>query len=80
MQFCACAALKIWTDRMKRKQRKFGDRVQLVVDEMLHMLGHSSFSSAAPARTVAATDEAGRTSIDECFADGNGCRNRHGDS
>jgi hypothetical protein len=50
VQFCACAALKIWTDRMKRKQRKFSDRVQLVVDEMLHMLGHSSFSSAAPAR------------------------------
>lgn len=35
---------------MKRKQRKFGDKVQLVVDEMLHMLGHSSLSNATPAR------------------------------
>ncbi len=35
---------------MKRKQRKFGDRVQLVVDEMLHLLGHSSRTSADIAR------------------------------
>lgn len=50
LQDCVCAALKIWVDRMKRKQRKFGDRVQLVVDEMLHMLGHSSSSNAEIAR------------------------------
>jgi hypothetical protein len=35
---------------MKRKQRRFSDRVQLVVDEMLHLLGHSSTSSATAAR------------------------------
>ena len=35
---------------MKRKQRKIGDRVQLVVDEMLHLLGHSSKASADVAR------------------------------
>lgn len=35
---------------MKPKQRRFGDRVQLVVDEMLHMLGDSSRSRADTAR------------------------------
>ncbi len=35
---------------MIRKQRKIGDRVQLVVDELCHLLGHSSNASADVAR------------------------------
>ena len=35
---------------MKRKQRNIGNRIQLVVDEMLHLLGNSSNSSADVAR------------------------------
>jgi len=35
---------------MQRKQRKIGDRVQLVIDEMRHLLGHSSNASADVAR------------------------------
>ncbi|MEJ7592856.1 MAG: DUF4347 domain-containing protein [Planctomycetaceae bacterium] len=35
---------------MKRKHRHFGDRVQLIVDEVLHFFGHTSPSSADGAR------------------------------
>ncbi|MEZ6035156.1 MAG: DUF2341 domain-containing protein [Planctomycetaceae bacterium] len=35
---------------MKRTNRKLGNRVQLVVDEVLHLLGHSSSSGADSAR------------------------------
>ncbi|MBC7965529.1 MAG: DUF4347 domain-containing protein, partial [Fuerstia sp.] len=35
---------------MKRKHRNIGDRVQLIVDEVLHLLGHSSRSIADAAR------------------------------
>jgi hypothetical protein len=35
---------------MKRKHRKLGNRVQLVVDEVLHLLGHSSSAGADMSR------------------------------
>ncbi|MDA1231980.1 MAG: DUF4347 domain-containing protein, partial [Planctomycetota bacterium] len=35
---------------MKRKQRNIGNRIQLVIDEMLHLLGNSSNSNADVAR------------------------------
>ena len=43
-----CAYFQV--DRMKRKQRNIGNRIQLAIDEMLHLLGNSSNSSADIAR------------------------------